>query len=67
MLRKKLINNPLKILYFTDLICSTCWLIQPILQKLKLEHDDYLDIDYKTGGLLPSNEVKKYLKDNYQM
>lgn len=48
------INKPLKILYFTDPICSTCWLIQPILRKLKLEYDDYLDIDYKMGGLLPS-------------
>jgi hypothetical protein len=37
------------------------------LQKLKLEYDDYLDIDYKMGGLLPSNELKKYLKDNYKM
>lgn len=51
---KQLINKPLKILYFTDPICSTCWLIQPILRKLKLEYDDYLDVDYKMGGLLPS-------------
>lgn len=51
---KPLINKPLKILYFTDPICSTCWLIQPILRKLKLEYDDDLDIDYKMGGLLPS-------------
>jgi 2-polyprenyl-6-methoxyphenol hydroxylase-like FAD-dependent oxidoreductase/predicted DsbA family dithiol-disulfide isomerase len=48
------INKPLKIVYFTDPICSTCWLIQPILRKLKLEYDDYLDVDYKMGGLLPS-------------
>ena len=48
------LNKPLKILYFTDPICSTCWLIQPILRKLKLEYDDYLDIDYRMGGLLPS-------------
>jgi len=51
---KQLINKPLKVLYFTDPICSTCWLIQPILRKLKLEYDDYLDVDYKMGGLLPS-------------
>ncbi len=48
------INKPLKILYFTDPICSTCWLIQPILRKLKLEYDDYIDVDYRMGGLLPS-------------
>ena len=50
----KLRKKPLKILYFTDPICSTCWLIQPILRKLKLEYDDYLDVDYRMGGLLPS-------------
>ena len=54
------INKPLKILYFTDPICSTCWLIQPILRKLKLEYDDYIDVDYRMGGLLPSwNEYNK--------
>ena len=48
------LNKPLKILYFTDPICSTCWLTQPILRKLKLEYDDYIDVDYRMGGLLPS-------------
>ncbi len=46
--------KPLKVLYFTDPVCSTCWVIQPILRKLKLEYDDYLDIEYHMGGLLPS-------------
>ena len=35
-------------------VCSTCWVIQPILRKLKLEYDHYLDIEYHMGGLLPS-------------
>lgn len=42
--------------YFTDPICSTCWLSQPVLRKLKLEYGDYLDIQYIMGGLLPSWE-----------
>ena len=42
------------LLYFTDPICSTCWLIQPQLRKLKLEYGDYLEIEYCMGGLLPS-------------
>ncbi len=46
--------NPFKIIYFTDPICSTCWIIQPILRKLKLEFGDLLDIEYRMGGLLPS-------------
>lgn len=42
--------------YFTDPICSTCWLSQPVLRKLKLEYGDYLDFQYVMGGLLPSWE-----------
>ncbi len=47
-------KKPLKILYFTDPICSTCWVIQPILRKLQLEYDDFIEIEYRMGGLLPS-------------
>ncbi|MCG9794170.1 DsbA family protein [Flavobacterium algicola] len=47
-------HKPLKITYFTDPICSTCWVIQPVLRKLKLEYGAYLDIHYLMGGLLPS-------------
>lgn len=40
--------------YFTDPICSTCWVVQPLLRKLKLEYGAYIKIDYRMGGLLPS-------------
>lgn len=50
----------IKVLYFTDPVCSTCWIIQPLLRKLKLEYDDYIDMEYRMGGLLPSwNEYDK--------
>jgi predicted DsbA family dithiol-disulfide isomerase len=69
-LRVPLINNspkapsshkaPINILYFTDPICSTCWIIEPILRKLKLEYGKYLNFDYRMGGLLPSwNEYNR--------
>ena len=48
--RKKLLT----VRYFTDPICSTCWVIQPIWKKLNLEYGHYLDIQYIMGGLLPS-------------
>ncbi len=47
----------LKITYFTDPICSSCWVLQPILRKLQLEYGRYIEIDYHMGGLLPSWEV----------
>lgn len=49
--------KPLTITYFTDPICSSCWGIEPQLRKLKLEYGDYIHIDYRMGGLLPSWDV----------
>ncbi|MFD2892739.1 ClpXP adapter SpxH family protein [Flavobacterium chuncheonense] len=42
-----------KIIYFTDPICSSCWGIEPQLRKLKLEYNSAIEIEYRMGGLLP--------------
>ena len=47
-------SKKIQVLYFTDPVCSTCWIIQPLLRKLKLEYGDYLYIKYCMGGMLPS-------------
>lgn len=49
----KLENKPIKIIYYTDPICSSCWGIEPQLRKLKLEYGNCFEIEYKMGGLLP--------------
>lgn len=46
-------TKPIRILYFTDPICSSCWGIEPQLRKLKLEYGNIVDIEYRMGGLLP--------------
>mgnify|MGYP006188748509 FL=1 len=46
-------QKPLKVIYYTDPICSSCWGIEPQLRKLKLEYGKILDMDYRMGGLLP--------------
>jgi len=46
-------NKILKVIYFTDPICSSCWGIEPQLRKLKLEYGHALDFQYRMGGLLP--------------
>ncbi|WP_295767502.1 DsbA family protein [uncultured Mucilaginibacter sp.] len=46
-------SKPLKLLYFTDPICSSCWGIEPQLRKLKLEYGHILEVEYHMGGLLP--------------
>ena len=47
-------KKPVKIIYFTDPICSSCWGIEPQLRKLKLEYGNNIEIDYRMGGLLPN-------------
>lgn len=49
--------KPVKIIYFTDPICSACWGIEPQLRKLELEYGDYFEVEYHMGGLLPSWDV----------
>lgn len=49
----KKIKKPIKVIYFTDPICSSCWGIEPQLRKLKLEYGNSVEIDYRMGGLLP--------------
>lgn len=45
--------KPVKIIYYTDPICSSCWGIEPQLRKLKLAYGSAIDIEYRMGGLLP--------------
>lgn len=46
-------DKPVRIIYFTDPICSSCWGIEPQLRKLKLEYGNNIEIEYRMGGLLP--------------
>lgn len=47
------ISKPIRIIYFTDPICSACWGIEPQLKKMKLEYGSQIEIEYRMGGLLP--------------
>lgn len=47
-------KKSVKVIYYTDPICSSCWGIEPQLRKLKLEYGDAVEIDYRMGGLLPN-------------
>jgi len=46
-------KKPVKVVYYTDPICSSCWGIERQLRKLKLEYGNAIEIDYRMGGLLP--------------
>jgi putative protein-disulfide isomerase len=47
-------KKPVKLIYFTDPICSSCWGIEPQLRKLKLEYGNNIEVEYRMGGLLPN-------------
>ena len=49
-------DKAVKIIYFTDPICSSCWGIEPQLRRMKMEYGNYIEIEYCMGGLLPSWE-----------
>lgn len=46
-------EKPVKVIYYTDPICSSCWGIEPQLRRLKLEYGNTVEIAYHMGGLLP--------------
>jgi predicted DsbA family dithiol-disulfide isomerase len=46
-------SKTLRIVYYTDPICSSCWGIEPQLRKMKLEYGHEISIEYRMGGLLP--------------
>lgn len=46
-------KKPIKVIYFTDPICSSCWGIEPQLRKLKLVYGHAVEFEYRMGGLLP--------------
>lgn len=48
------IGHSIKVIYFTDPICSSCWGIEPQLRKLKLEYGHHIEMEYRMGGLLPN-------------
>jgi len=45
---------PVRLLWFTDPFCSTCWAFSPYLRRLELDFGHLLTIEYKMGGLLES-------------
>lgn len=47
------VEKPVKVIYFTDPICSSCWGIEPVLRKFVLEYGTVVEIEYRMGGLLP--------------
>ena len=50
----KLKSHKIKVTYFTDPVCSTCWVIEPYINKLLTEYRSHVEVSFKMGGLLPN-------------
>ena len=56
-----------KLVYYTDPICSSCWLAEPFLNKLLIEYGDNIDTKnnlVKDMSLMGSSVIqeKTYIK-----
>jgi predicted DsbA family dithiol-disulfide isomerase len=51
-IESKMSQKPVKVIYFTDPICSSCWGIEPQLRRLKLEYGTSVEFECRMGGLL---------------
>ena len=49
-----IVTQKIKLIYFTDPICSTCWLVEPYIYRLIHDFKVLISLDIKMGGLLPS-------------
>lgn len=47
-------KKTVKIIYYTDTICSSCWGIEPQLRKLKFKYGNNFEVECRMGGLLPN-------------
>lgn len=56
--------NHIHLIYYTDPLCSSCWLSEPFLNRLMLEYGHHIKLDVRMGGLLPSWDVYKPSKSN---
>ena len=49
----------MRIIYFTDPICSACWMVEPQIRKLLIEYSEHIRLEHHMGGLLPSWDAFK--------
>lgn len=47
-------NSKVQVYYFTDPICSHCFVMEPVLMKLLLAYGPYIDYTVVMGGMLES-------------
>ncbi len=56
MFETKPLLQRVKVMYFSDPVCSTCWIVDPYIKKLLKEYGTVIDLEIIMGGLLDSWE-----------
>jgi 2-polyprenyl-6-methoxyphenol hydroxylase-like FAD-dependent oxidoreductase/predicted DsbA family dithiol-disulfide isomerase/predicted transcriptional regulator len=56
MFETKPLLQRVKVMYFSDPVCSTCWIVDPYIKKLLQEYGSVIDLEIIMGGLLDSWE-----------
>jgi len=51
-------NNQIKIIQFTDPVCTWCWGSEPIIRKLQWRFGDQIEVSYIMGGLV--NDIREF-------
>lgn len=54
MIETKLNKTSVSLIYFSDPVCSTCWIVDSYVKKLLSEYSGILDFEVRMGGLLES-------------
>jgi 2-polyprenyl-6-methoxyphenol hydroxylase-like FAD-dependent oxidoreductase/predicted DsbA family dithiol-disulfide isomerase len=49
-------DKRIKIKYYTDPVCSTCWIMEPYFINFLEKYKNSIEVEYKMGGLLRSWE-----------
>jgi putative protein-disulfide isomerase len=54
MIDTKLNKTRVKLIYFSDPVCSTCWIVDSYVKKLLSEYSSTIDLEVCMGGMLES-------------
>ncbi len=54
MIETKLNRSRVNLIYFSDPVCSTCWIVDSYVKKLLSEYAGIIDVEIRMGGLLES-------------
>jgi len=56
-IKKKVINKKIKVRYYYDALCGWCYGFSPVMEQLKKEYKDQIEVEVISGGLFLGNRA----------